>query len=152
MRRTPAARSIAPPMPGAVSSSERAQLAMSPFSATWKAPSTHRSRWPPRTSAKLSAGVDQPGVQLRLRRRRPHADDAVLGMEDHLALRRHVIGDQGRYPDAEIDRPAFGDVAGDPRRHRVAAERPPGSFGHAALPQSNRIGGSPAATWTSRWT
>ncbi len=54
-RFAPAARSIAPPTAGAVSFSLVAQLAMSPLSATWNAPSTQRSRCPPRIIEKLSA-------------------------------------------------------------------------------------------------
>ena len=54
-RLAPAARSIAPPTAGAVSFSDVAQLAMSPLSATWNAPSTQRSRCPPRIIEKLSA-------------------------------------------------------------------------------------------------
>ena len=116
-----------------------AQLAMSPFSATWNAPSTQRSRCPPRIIEKLSAwwqklppcaqrdillaGIDQPGVDLVLRRRRPHAEHAVLGMEDHLALQRHVVGDRGRDADAEIDVPALRDVARHAGGHLDAAER-----------------------------
>jgi len=56
----------------------------------------------------LPARIDQPRVEVFRARRRPHADDAVLGMQHHLALRRHVIADQRRDADAEIDVPALG--------------------------------------------
>src|SRR3954469_9712775 len=54
-RLAPTARSIAPPICRPVSVGECAQFARSPFAATWKPPSTQRSRCPPRTMAKLSA-------------------------------------------------------------------------------------------------
>ncbi len=73
----------------------------------------------------LAAGVDEPRVQGFGFRRRPHADDAVLGVKDHLALGRHVIRDQRRDADAEIDRPSLGDVAGNARGELVAFERFP---------------------------
>ena len=46
---------MTPPTAGAVSFSLVAQLAMSPLSATWNAPSTQRSRCPPLIIEKLSA-------------------------------------------------------------------------------------------------
>src|SRR5207245_5118824 len=73
----------------------------------------------------LTAGIDQPRVDLFRRRRRTHADNPVLGMEDDLALGGHEIADQRRDADAEIDRPALGDVMRHPRRQFVAAERLP---------------------------
>src|SRR6266567_8517541 len=76
----------------------------------------------------LAAGIDQPRVDLFRRRRRAHADNAVLGMEDDLALGRHEIADERRDADAEIDRPPFRDVARHPRRQFVAAERLPSLF------------------------
>jgi hypothetical protein len=53
-RRTPATRSMAPPMPFTILPGI-IQLAMSPFSATSMAPRMERSMWPPRIIAKLSA-------------------------------------------------------------------------------------------------
>src|SRR6185437_11182762 len=46
-------------------------------------------------------------------------------MEHDLALRRHVIADQGRNTDSEIDRPALRDVARHPFRQIVAPKRTP---------------------------
>src|SRR5690348_9166016 len=46
---------MAPPTCFTGSSADLAQLAISPFSATSNAPSTHKSRWPPRAMAKLSS-------------------------------------------------------------------------------------------------
>jgi hypothetical protein len=37
------------------------------------------------------AGVDQPAIDLVRLRRRAHADDAVLRMDDDFALLRHVV-------------------------------------------------------------
>ena len=44
-------------------------------------------------------------------------------MEDHLAVGRDVIGDSGRDADAEIDEPAFGNVARDACGDALAVER-----------------------------
>ncbi len=71
----------------------------------------------------LLAGIDQPAVDLVRLWRRAHAEHAVLGMENDLALGRHVIGDLQRRADAEIDIPAFGNVAGETRGHLVARQR-----------------------------
>jgi hypothetical protein len=101
----PAARSIAPPTAGAVSFSLVAQAVGG----------AQRDV--------LLAGIDQPRVDIGFGRRRTHAQDAVLGMEDHLALQRHVVGDHGGNADAQIDVPSLGDVAGNARRHLRAAER-----------------------------
>ena len=69
------------------------------------------------------AGVDQERIDGIGCRRGADADHAVLGMEDHLAVRGHEVGDQRRNADAEIDQPAFGNVARAPRGHAVAIER-----------------------------
>ena len=47
-RFAPTARSMAPPTAGGWPTSSVAQLARSPFSETWKPPSTVTSMWPPR--------------------------------------------------------------------------------------------------------
>src|SRR2546421_137176 len=106
----------------------------------------------------LAAGVDQPAVDLLRRRRRPHAENAVLGMEDHLALGRHIIADERWDTDAEIDRPPLGDVLRETRGQCVAFERAP------VLVCCHMLcscpiwccqvfsGGSPASTCTTRST
>ena len=72
---------------------------------------------------RLLAGVDQVGVFLARRRRRAHAEEAVLAVQEDLAVLRQMVGDQRRQADAEVDVRAFGDVARDARGHLVAAER-----------------------------
>ena len=90
----------------------------------------------------LLTRIDQPGVDVLLRRRRPHAEHAVLGVKNHLAIDRHVVGDHGGNADAEIDIPTLGNVARSARRHGVAR---PGFevcyCVHWKSPQ--KIGGSP---------
>ena len=71
---------------------------------------------------RLLAGVDQvlvPGVLGRLG---SHAEDAVLAVEDHLAVGRHEVRHQHRLADAEIDEGALGDVPGDAPGDLVAGE------------------------------
>ena len=51
----PIARSIAPPTAGIASGAPVCQLARSPSTETWNAPSTQKSRWPPRIIANESA-------------------------------------------------------------------------------------------------
>ena len=62
------------------------------------------------------------GFDLVLGRLRPHPQHAVFGMEDHLPLDRHMVGDQRRDADAEIDAPTLGNVAREARGHREAAQ------------------------------
>ena len=69
------------------------------------------------------AGVDQERIDRIRRRRGADADHAVLGMEDHLAVGGDEIGDQRRDADAEVDQPAFGNVARAPGGHAIAIER-----------------------------
>ena len=64
---------------------------------------------------RLLAGVDEVEVLVAFLRRRAHADDAVLAVQDDLAPGRQVIRDQRRQADAEVDDRAVGDVARDPR-------------------------------------
>ena len=71
----------------------------------------------------LLAGIDEPAVDRVGRRRRPHPEHAVLGMENDFALGRHVVGDLQRRADAEIDVPALRNVARQPRRHFGARQR-----------------------------
>ena len=65
----------------------------------------------------LLAGVDQPRLDLVLGGRRAHPENTVLGVEDHLAVQRHMFGNLGRDPNAEIDIPAFRNVACQASRH-----------------------------------
>src|ERR1700759_2272789 len=77
----------------------------------------------------LLAGVYQPGLDLVLRRRRAHAQPAVLGVEDDLAAVRHMVRDQRRDADAQIDIPSLLNIRGGMLRHLLAAEGLKGKFG-----------------------
>ena len=81
------------------------------------------------------AGVDQEWIDLVRRRRGPDADHAVLGMEDHLAIDRHEVGDVRRNADAEIDQPAFGYIASRTLGNAVAIERGKFKVRHALFLQ-----------------
>ena len=71
----------------------------------------------------LLAGIDQPAIDPVRLGRRPHAKHAVLGMQDDFALGRQMISHLQRRADAEIDKPALGNIAGDARGHFVARAR-----------------------------
>ena len=74
--------------------------------------------WPPRIIAKESAdeknaapgmtvtvslpGVDEVGVDLAFGGIRPHAEDAVLGLEDDVHALRDEVRDEGRHADPEV--------------------------------------------------
>ena len=51
----------------------------------------------------LLAGVDEVGVDLVLGRERTDAEHAVLALQPDLDARRHVVGDERRQADAEVD-------------------------------------------------
>jgi hypothetical protein len=70
----------------------------------------------------LLAGVDQVFVFFSGRRCRPHAEQAVLAVQEHFALGRQEVGDFRRQADAEVDVGALGDVLRHARGHPVAAE------------------------------
>ena len=74
----------------------------------------------------LLAGIDQPAVNLVLRRHRSHADQAVFRMEDDFAIHRHMVGDVGGDADTQVDVPALGDVGGQAGGHLLAAKGRPG--------------------------
>jgi hypothetical protein len=78
------------------------------------------SAWPERHV--LLPSVDHPRIHVPVPRRRTHGDDAVLRMENDLAVLRDVIADQRRRADAEVDEPAFRNVAGEARGHLVPGE------------------------------
>ncbi len=83
------------------------------------------------------AGIDQERIDLVRRRRGPDADHAVLGMEDHLAIDRHEVGDVRRNADAEIDQPAFGNIACRTLGNAVAIERGKFKVRHALFLQGH---------------
>src|SRR6185312_1807291 len=59
---------------------------------------------------RLDAGIENIGIGLLGLRRRPHADDADLGLKHDLTAHRNVIRDEARHADAEIDVGAVPDV------------------------------------------
>jgi hypothetical protein len=69
---------------------------------------------------RLLAGVDQVVVLLAGRRCRPHAEHAVLAVQNDLAILRQVVRDQRRQADAEVDDGAVGYVLRDAARHLLA--------------------------------
>src|SRR5690606_39002253 len=68
------------------------------------------------------------------------AEDAVLAVQDDLAIGRKVVGDQRRQADAQVHAGAVRDVARHARGHLVAVEplhrRPPASVGATAAPRT----------------
>jgi len=46
--------------------------------------------------------VDEVGIEILLRRSRPHTQEAVLGVEEDFGVRSQESGNQVRNPDAEI--------------------------------------------------
>jgi hypothetical protein len=60
-----------------------------------------------------SAGVREPRLREALLRNRSGADEAVLGLEEDVDARRHVVRDQRRNADAEVDEHAVAKLAGD---------------------------------------
>jgi hypothetical protein len=69
---------------------------------------------------RLLAGVDQVFVFLAGRRRRAHAEQAVLAVQEDFAVGRQVVRHLGRQADAEVDVGAFGDVLRHALGHLVA--------------------------------
>src|ERR1700751_1960245 len=124
---------MAPPMPLAIRPGI-IQLARSPLALTCMPPRMARSMWPPRIMAKLSAEskndapgrtghgllarVDQVGIELVTGRVGPDAEDAVLGVQHDVRLRRQVIRNQGGDADAEVDVLAGPEFGGGPCRQR----------------------------------
>ena len=72
-------------------------------------------------------------------RRGAHAEEAVLAVQDDLAVLRQVVGHQRRQADAEVDVGALGDVAGDARGHLVAAESLHGERPRCCLKPAGRF-------------
>src|SRR5579883_2866633 len=108
--RAPAARSIAPPTAGAVSLSdvavfrhlkraEHAEIEMAAANERKTVGVVHVGAAGTQRHI-LLAGIDEPAVDLIRLRRRSHAEHAVLGMKNHLALDGHVIGHFERRADA----------------------------------------------------
>src|SRR5581483_9560252 len=85
---------------------------------------------------RLLARVDHVPVLGALRGGGSHAEDAVLAVEDDLAVLRQVIRDQRRHADAEVHVGALGDVARDALRHLLAGEL---RVAHRAVPVMREI-------------
>ena len=75
---------------------------------------------------RLLAGIDQVPVFLAFGRRRTHAENAVLALQEHLAVDRQVVRHQGGQADAEVDIGPLWNVLRDPRRDLVARAPDPG--------------------------
>ena len=76
----------------------------------------------------LFSGIDQLGIFFARQRFRPHAQQAVLAMQEHLFVGGQVIGNPGRQANAEVNVSAFGDIAGHALGHFVT-----GQFLHLGL-------------------
>ena len=72
---------------------------------------------------RLLAGVDQVGVGLVGAGRRADAQNAVLAVQDDLAIAGNEVGDQGRQADPEIDIGAVREVLGGPPGDLATFER-----------------------------
>jgi hypothetical protein len=48
------------------------------------------------------AGVNQVGIFRAFQRKRPHAEHAVFGLEDHFHAVRNMVRNQGGNPDAQV--------------------------------------------------
>ena len=106
------------------------------------------SMWPPRIIPKLVggveergalaqrhrllAGVDEVGVLVAVDRVGADAEEAVLALEHDLDAVGHVVGDERRQADAEVDVEAVGQLRGGARGHLLAGQchlRPPARSG-----------------------
>ena len=63
-----------------------------------------------------TAGISQQGVRHALLGDRPGADQPVLRLKEHVEPWRHVVRDQRRNPNAEIDQHARRQLPGDATR------------------------------------
>ena len=63
---------------------------------------------------RLLAGVDQIPVDFVVARRRPDAEDAVLAVQDDLAIGGNEIGNHRREPDPEVHIGAIGEILRGP--------------------------------------
>ena len=84
--------------------------------------SANESAWPikepPRDDGhRLLAGVDHVRIEGGRVGRRAHSEETVLAVKDDLAPLRDMIGDQGRYADAQVDVAAIGNVDRDSSRN-----------------------------------
>ena len=70
----------------------------------------------------LLARVDQVRIDLRLRRERPHAEDAVLALEFHGDALGNVVGHQRRDADAEVHVPTVLEFLRDAPRDAVLVQ------------------------------
>ena len=77
------------------------------------------------------------------------AQDAVLGVEPHLATLRDALRDHHRDADPEVDVGAIGNVLRDSTRERFARPAERLRIGHGVL-RSDRRGGSRAGGRRSR--
>ncbi len=67
-------------------------------------------------------GIDEVRVFLARRRRRAHAEDSVLAVEEYLPVLRQVVADERRHADAQIHVRALRDVLRDAPGDLVAGE------------------------------
>src|ERR1700709_1403665 len=92
---------------------------------------------------RLLAGVDQVGVFLALERKRPHAEHAVLALQDDVHAVGNIVRHQRRNPDAEVDVIAVAQFLGRARGHLIAGPghqtSTPVAAGAAALSGRGRV-------------
>src|SRR6185437_9795091 len=60
-------------------------------------------RRPRKRADRSAARIGQQGMRHALLRNRPSADQTVLRLEEYVEFRRHIVCDQSRNADAEID-------------------------------------------------
>ena len=70
----------------------------------------------------LSPGIDQVNIVLPFVRQGAAVEDAALAVIDHSPPFGHVVGDQRRYADAQIDITAVGQLLGYPHSDHVPVQ------------------------------
>jgi hypothetical protein len=70
----------------------------------------------------LLAGVDEVRILVAFEREWPDAEQAVLALEHDVHAGRHVVRDERRHADAEVDVEAVAQLTGDALGHRFAIE------------------------------
>ena len=77
----------------------------------------------PASGHRLLSGVDQIGVDGLLGGERPHAEQAIFGLQVHLHAVGHEVGHQGGHADAEVHVEAVLQFAGGTFGDSCAVQR-----------------------------